>query len=50
VLRQVRDWNIEITTNEGGKEQKQCCTGADAKAHIGIAQHPQLYQQEQDEE
>jgi hypothetical protein len=33
LLWQVRDQNIEITTNEGGKKQRQCCTGADAKAH-----------------
>src|SRR5262249_30655591 len=32
----------------GGKQQQQCCTGANAEAHIGIAQHPQLDQHEQE--
>jgi hypothetical protein len=50
VLGQVRDWNVEVTANERGKQQEQCRTGADAKAHISVTQHPELDQHEQCDE
>jgi len=45
LLRQICDRNIEIAANERGEQQEQRRTGADAEAHISVAQHSYLDQQ-----